>query len=119
MLPPRRTRHPTLTSNTPLPHLQELFLNRGIFHPKFTSLPRCIYPLLFQCGDLYYETYPSTLELLLLLLLLSLLLLLLLLSSSIYFVLTSIRIYNKNLYSCSFKLIQVNITKKYTKKLKC
>ena len=38
---------------------------------------------------------------------------------SIYFVLASIRIYNKNLYSCSFKLIQVNITKKYTKKLKC
>ena len=32
--------------------------------------------------------------------------------------LTSIRIYNKNLYYCSFKLIQVNITKKYTKKLK-
>ena len=32
--------------------------------------------------------------------------------------LMSIRIYNKNLYSCSFKLIQVNITKKYTKKLK-
>ena len=30
----------------------------------------------------------------------------------------SIRIYNKNLHSCSFKLIQVNITKKYTKKTK-
>ena len=31
----------------------------------------------------------------------------------IYFVLTSIRIYNKNLNSCRFKLIQVNITKIY------
>ena len=49
----------------------------------------------------------------------TLLLLLLLLLLSIYFVLTSVRIYNKNLYSSSFKLIQVNITKKYTKKLKC
>ena len=38
---------------------------------------------------------------------------LLLLLLSIYFVLTSIRIYNKNLHSCSFKLIQVNITKKF------
>ena len=46
-----------------------------------------------------------------------LLVLLLLSSSSIYFMLASIRIYNKNLYS--YKLIQVNKTKKYTKKLKC
>ena len=52
-------------------------------------------------------------RILLLLLLLSLLLLL------IYFVMTSIRIYNQNLYSCSFKLIQVDITKNYTKKQKC
>ena len=37
----------------------------------------------------------------------------------IYFVLTSIRTYNKNLHSCSFKVIQANIIKKYTKKLKC
>ena len=46
-------------------------------------------------------------------------LLLLLLLLLIYFVLTSIRIYNQNLYSCSFKLIQVDITKNYTKKQKC
>ena len=39
------------------------------------------------------------------LLLLSLLLLLLLLLLSIYFVLTSVKIYNRNLYLCSFKLI--------------
>ena len=32
---------------------------------------------------------------------------------SIYFVLTSIRIYNKNLHFCSFKLIQVNKLKIY------
>ena len=48
--------------------------------------------------------------------LLSLLLLLLLLL--IYFVLTSIKIYSKNLHSCSFNLIQVNTTTKYTIKLK-
>ena len=47
------------------------------------------------------------------------LLLLLLLLLLIYFELTSIRIYNQNLYSCSFKLIQVDITKNYTKKQKC
>ena len=46
-------------------------------------------------------------------------LLLLLLLLLIYFVMTSIRIYNQNLYSCSFKLIQVDITKNYTKKQKC
>ena len=45
--------------------------------------------------------------------------LLLLLLLLIYFVMTSIRIYNQNLYSCSFKLIQVDITKNYTKKQKC
>ena len=44
---------------------------------------------------------------------------LLLLLLLIYFVMTSIRIYNQNLYSCSFKLIQVDITKNYTKKQKC
>ena len=39
----------------------------------------------------------------------------LLLLLSIYVVLTSIRIYNENLYSSSFKPIQVSKTKKCTK----
>ena len=59
----------------------------------------------FEMGKRYIHWYCEITKIKLLLLL------------SIYFVLTSIRIYNKNLYSCSFKLIQVNITKKHTKKL--